>query len=418
MAARLAVPAEATAAERLDFAERILGGELITLGPRLLPTAAAGLGLLVLAGRLLGDDATGGELQAVLRGVPHNVTTGMDLALWALAARIRGDAAAAEALRQEAPAELARRYREGALPDVAQEGLAEFLSRYGHRAVAEIDIGLPRWAEDPAHVLGVLANYLRLEDPQAAPDAVFARGAREAEDMVATLASRARRRGRLRGALVRFSLARARQLAGLRELPKYHMVVALSAVRRELARVGEELARRGAIDAAHDVFFLDLHDARRALAGQDLRARVDERRRSYQDEMRRRHVPGVLLSDGTEPEAAAATVAPATGALSGAAASAGVVTGIARVVLDPVGARIEPGEILVAPSTDPGWTPLFLTAGGLVMEMGGANSHGAVVAREYGIPAVVGVAHATARIRTGQRVTVDGTSGVVQLAVV
>ena len=82
-------------------------------------------------------------------------------------------------------------------------------------------------------------------------------------------------------------------------------------------------------------------------------------------------------------------------------------------MLDPVGAHLEPGEILVAPSTDPGWTPLFLTAGGLVMEMGGPNSHGAVVAREYGIPAVVGVADATGRLRTGETVTVDGAAGVV-----
>src|SRR4030095_8123310 len=103
------------------------------------------------------------------------------------------------------------------------------------------------------------------------------------------------------------------------------------------------------------------------------------------------------------------------GALTGTPASAGVVTGKARVVLDPVGARLEPGEILVAPSTDPGWTPLFLTAGGLVMEMGGAMSHGAVVAREYGIPAVVGVAGATERIQTGQRITIDGGSGLVKL---
>ena len=88
-------------------------------------------------------------------------------------------------------------------------------------------------------------------------------------------------------------------------------------------------------------------------------------------------------------------------------------TGPARVVLDPVGAHLEPGEILVAPSTDPGWTPLFLTAGGLVMEMGGSNSHGAVVAREYGIPAVVGVPEATSRIETGQLITVDGASGLV-----
>jgi phosphohistidine swiveling domain-containing protein len=101
------------------------------------------------------------------------------------------------------------------------------------------------------------------------------------------------------------------------------------------------------------------------------------------------------------------------GALVGTAASAGTVTGRARVVLEPTGAHLVPGEVLVAPSTDPGWTPLFLTAGGLVMEMGGANSHGAVVAREYGIPAVVGLPGATSSIVTGQEITVDGTRGVV-----
>ena len=113
--------------------------------------------------------------------------------------------------------------------------------------------------------------------------------------------------------------------------------------------------------------------------------------------------------------AGAAAQAAAEGGLTGTPASAGTVSGIARVILDPVGARLEPGEILVAPSTDPGWTPLFLTAGGLVMEMGGANSHGAVVAREYGIPAVVGVAGATARIRSGQRIQVNGTAGLVTI---
>lgn len=110
----------------------------------------------------------------------------------------------------------------------------------------------------------------------------------------------------------------------------------------------------------------------------------------------------------------AQTAPSAPGDLLGTAASAGEITGHARVVTDPVGAHLEPGEILVAPSTDPGWTPLFLTAGGLVMEMGGANSHGAVVAREYGIPAVVGVPDALTRIETGDVITVDGSAGVVR----
>jgi pyruvate,water dikinase len=119
----------------------------------------------------------------------------------------------------------------------------------------------------------------------------------------------------------------------------------------------------------------------------------------------------VLLSDGTEPEAVATLPDGDGRLLRGTPASAGVVTGRARVVLDPVCARLDPGELLVAPSTDPGWTPLFLTAGGLVMEMGGANSHGAVVAREYGIPAVVGVPRATEAIATGDRITIDGAAG-------
>ncbi len=161
------------------------------------------------------------------------------------------------------------------------------------------------------------------------------------------------------------------------------------------------------------MFFLDLVEARAGLAGADLRAAVARRREAYEAELRRRHIPRVLLSDGTEPEATTGAAGAPDGSLSGTPASAGTVTGVARVILEPVGAHLEPGEILVAPSTDPGWTPLFLTAGGLVMEMGGANSHGAVVAREYGIPAVVGVPDATGRIATAQRITVDGTAGTV-----
>jgi pyruvate,water dikinase len=413
LAARLRLPGSATAVERLDHVERMLGSEVLTVGPRLMPAAASGLAMLGLAGKLLGEDASPEELQTALRGLPHNVTTAMDLVLWTLAGAVKKDEDGARALRDQPPAELARRFHAGTLPPSVQNGLAEFLSRYGHRAVAEIDVGLPRWSDDPTHILGVLANYQRLEDPALAPDAVFARGAAEAEATIETLVARSRRRSRVRARLVRFALDRARQLAGLRELPKYCMIVALAAVRRELAQVGGELARTGVIASGGDVFFLDLVEARAALAGGDLRALVDARRETYAAEMRRRHVPRVVLSDGTEPEAESLPATSADGALVGTAASAGAVTGTARVILDPVGARLEPGEILVAPSTDPGWTPLFLTAGGLVMEMGGANSHGAVVAREYGIPAVVGVAGATQRITTGQRIRIDGTAGVV-----
>ncbi|WP_115787132.1 PEP/pyruvate-binding domain-containing protein [Arthrobacter silvisoli] len=415
---RLAVPADASPRERLEHAERILGRELFRILPNTLPPALAGFAMLGLVRRILGGKAPWDELQLVIRGLPNNVTTEMDLSLWHLAQAIKADPDSVEAFANTAPQDLAGQYRDGGLPTAVQSGLAAFLAEYGHRAVAEIDLGMPRWADDPTHIIGILANYLRLQDPELAPDKQFAKAAREAEAEAAILVRRARAKGPLHARIVKGALARTRTFAGMRELPKYRLVEGLAAARAQLALVGTELSERRRITDAGDVFFLDFTEAHRALDGADLRGLVAERREAYNLELRRRHVPRVLLSDGTEPEAVAArgadaSAASADGALAGSPASAGTVTAVARVILDPVGARLEPGEILVAPSTDPGWTPLFLTAGGLVMEMGGANSHGAVVAREYGIPAVVGVPDATSRIRSGQTITVDGAAGTV-----
>jgi pyruvate,water dikinase len=413
---QLVVPAAATAIERLGFVQNVLLTRCVPLLPRLLPSAVAGFAMLGLAGWLLPDDAETGDLEAVLRGVPRNVTTEMDLELWSLARAIRTDQEARAVFEGAGAATLAQQFRAGTLPGVAQRGLTGFLGRFGHRAVAEIDLGMPRWSEDPEHLLGVLTNYLQIEDGDAAPDAVFRRRAAEAGEMIDTLSDRAQRHGWLRARLIRFALGRARALAGLRELPKFYVVTVLAAARRELLIVGAELASRGCIERPDDIFFLNLAEAREGLAGRNLQQPVAERRSAYELELRRKHVPRVILSDGTEPEALHQPSAVPDGALIGTPASSGCVTGVARVVLDPAHARLQPGEILVAPSTDPGWTPLFLVAGGLVMEMGGANSHGAVVAREYGIPAVVGVPDATMHIVSGQRIRVDGGAGTIVAA--
>ncbi|MHA6618819.1 PEP/pyruvate-binding domain-containing protein [Pseudonocardia sp. DLS-67] len=408
-------PPGLTADERLERAMHVLRQAFPVL-PLTVPAAGAGFVMLGAARKIAGHDLETAAVHEVLRSLPHNSTTEMDLRLWTLARKLRGDPAAARALRDTPPDELARRYRGGLLPPALQSGLAAFLLRHGHRAVAEIDIGMPRWSEDPTHVLGVLANYLRLDDPSLAPDAVFARGAEAAGAAVTAAVARVRTRSRLRAAALGFALDRVRRLAGLREEHKDYLIRIFAHARALLTAVGTELAARGPLEHPDDVFFLDLAEVRAALAGTDQRSLVAARRAEYDRELRRRHVPRVLLSDGTEPEAVARPGAGDEGALVGTAASAGTVTAPARVVLDPVGARLEPGEILVAPSTDPGWTPLFLTAGGLVMEMGGPNSHGAVVAREYGIPAVVGVPGATTRIRTGETLTVDGAAGVVTIS--
>jgi pyruvate,water dikinase len=385
-----------------------------------LPAPSVGYLMLAVARRLLRGIAKPRELEAVLRGLPHNVTTIMDLELWHLAVSLGKEPESRRAFTELRPGELASLYRAGTLPAAAQSGLRKFLSKYGHRAVAEIDLGMPRWSEEPDHLLGMISNYLRVEDPEQAPDRQFARAADHAEARISELVARAGTKGRLRARLVALCLRRARQLAGLRELPKFYIVMVLAEMHRQVSAVGVELAKAGSVEDAGDAFFLDFDELRIGLRGADLKALVASRRKLYDVELRRRRVPRLLLSDGTDVEAAlmaaaAALPQPASAdRLTGTPASAGTATGKVRVVMDPVGAHLEPGEILVAPSTDPGWTPLFMTAGALVMEMGGVISHGAVVAREYGIPAVVGVPDATTVLRDGQSITVDGAAGTVE----
>ena len=319
--------------------------------------------------------------------------------------------------------ELGRAYRRRELPAAAQEALAGFLARYGVHGTAEIDLGRQRWNEDPAPVLQSLQSYLRIADPEAAPDRIFARGAAAGERAAGRLAASLRGgpHGRVRAALARFAAGRVRALAGMREYPKFFAVRLLGLAHDALLASGAELAKQGLLSAAGDVFFLRLDELRELArdAGGDAgrpQALVAERRAAYEREMRRTQIPRVLLSDGRAfYGGVAAAAGEAANTLAGSPVSPGVAEGPVRVVFDPHQAQLRPGEILVCPGTDPAWTPLFLAAAGLVMEVGGLMTHGAVVAREYGIPAVASVYEATTRLRTGQRVRVDGSNGVVRV---
>ena len=398
------------AADRLRLAVELQRPFLRGMTAMLAPLYAAMLARVAAVG-LLADVAAESEVDETLRGAPHNVTMEMDLALWRLAAAVAGEHR--DLLLHTPTPELAERYRAGELPEF---GLGEFLRRYGHRGAAEVDVGVARWAEDPTPVFAALAGYLRVTDPEEAPDRRFARAAGEAEAKIEDLVGRARRTRPVRARVAGFFLRRSRQLAGLRELPKFAWLYAFAAMRRELLAAGGELAGRGLLERADDIMFLDFREALAAADGDDLRELVAARRADFQRELRRRSVPGLLLSDGTIPEALTPRSPVTDGTLVGMAAAPGTVTGRARVILDPASAHVEPGEILVAPTTDPGWTPLFLTAGGLVTETGSPMAHGPTVAREYGIPAVICVRDATQLITTGQLITVDGASGTVVLA--
>ncbi|MEV4639830.1 PEP/pyruvate-binding domain-containing protein [Actinoplanes sp. NPDC049548] len=393
-----------TAADRLAFAEARDAAD----GPDDIAwPIVAGMLAATLPAHLLRGVATPDEIHTVLGGMPHNVTIEMDLALWRVAQRA---AAHRDLFLGTAPQELAARYLRGSLPDV---GLDTFLRAYGHRGVAEVDLGVPRWAEDPAPVLAMVANHLRLTDPDQAPDRRFAAAAATAEATLRDIARRARRRP-VRGRIAVFLLRRARALAGLREAGKFAGLYRLRSVRDQLLLIGAELTAAGRLEQADDIMFLTLDEVRAALPGDTgLHAVVARRRAEHRRELRRRTVPVALLSDGTDVEALLPAPPATDGVLTGVGAAAGRATGPARVVTDPATARIEPGEILVAATTDPGWTPLFLTAGALVTETGAVMAHGPTVAREYGIPAVISVPGATRAITTGQVVTVDGAAGTV-----
>ena len=409
------IDASADAAARLAAAERLLL-HCLRLAFRVSPVMLAGMQSFALARRMLGELASESECQIVLGGSPTNPTTQMNLALWRLSQEMRADATSRQLLQSMPAARLAQDYQQGRLPTPVQQGLASFLQEYGHQGVCELDLGVPRWSEDPTYVLDLLTGYLEMEESGLAPDLQLQGAGRSARAMIATLAQRARQKHWLRGRLVRFCLQLAHALAGFREMTRFVVGLRLSQARQLLWPVGEELTRAGRLKETADIFFLTFPEAHAALAGADLRERVSERRAAFARELGRRHVPLVLLSDGTEPTAQpqkTQSAARSEGTLQGTPASPGMVSAPARVILDPHDARLESGEILVAPSTDPGWTPLFLKAAGLVMEVGGAMAHGAIVAREYGIPAVVGVAGATERIVTGSRVTIDGTAGTV-----
>jgi pyruvate,water dikinase len=425
-----------TLAKRLDWLERIFQRLPRFMLERMIPTFAPGVAMWVALDHMAAELPQGErQVMEVTRGLPFNVTTEMDLALWETARAIQSDAAALAAVQQGEAAALAADFQAGRLPVAAQAAVQRFLARYGVRGVAEIDIGRTRWGENPTPIFQALKSYIQITDLNLAPDAIFRRSAQSAEAAIAALTEAARQlpRGRLKAWRIRGAAARVRALAGLRELPKFFAIRVMGLVRAQLLQSGADLVAAGLLERPEHIFFLRIPELRQlakthhpdhlpqgdgnspppAGEGPGVRVLVAERLQANQREQRRRQVPRLLLSDG---RAIFEGVSDPGGAqdenvLVGSPVSPGVVDGVVHVVLDPHREQLAPGEILVCPGTDPAWTPLFLAAGGLVMEVGGLMTHGSVVAREYGIPAVVGVSQATMRLKNGQKIRVDGNNG-------
>jgi phosphohistidine swiveling domain-containing protein len=407
----------------------------------LLDGSAAALNAFgVLAGlcqRWCGDRAVANDL---VSGLATLDTAHATLALWDVARTAARSERARAAIATAEPDTLLDRLR--AEPEATETlaALERFLAGFGHRGTDEFELSAPRWAEDLSFVLATLRAYL---DAPADADPYRHLEGQRRRRAAAEREARRRMQPRLlhrlvpyRWLLFRAALREARRLLPMRENPKHHFLLYVAEMRRTVLALADRLVAGGLLADRDEVFYLTLDEltaaaesATRGQAAPGL-AQIVAARRALYERYRAWSPPEVVpgraverlereVATSTPPTPAPASAEPERGdgrVLRGIAASGGVATGRARVARTlEEGAALQPGEVLVAPFTDPGWTPLFAVATAVVTDLGGVLSHGAIVAREYGIPAVVNTRHATALIRTGQTVTVDGNAGTVRV---
>lgn len=347
------------------------------------------------------------------RSAPNNVTSQMGLALLDVADVVRPHPEVV-ALLEDADDAILDRLPEVAGGQEAHDAIRAYLDRYGMRCVGEIDITRPRWAERPSTLVPLILGNVRNFEAGAS-ERRFTQGRHEAMEKEQELLERLRGLpdGAHKAAEIKRLIDRVRAFIGYREYPKYHIVCRYFAYRQALLREAERLVEAGVLHDVDDISYLTHAELREVVQTN----RVDEELVRVRREAFRWHQsltpPRVMTSDGEIVSGTYRREEVPDGALVGLPVSAGVVEGRARVVLDMANADFDAGDILVTTFTDPSWTPAFVAIRGLVTEVGGLMTHGAVIAREYGLPAVVGVEHATRLIRDGQRIRVDGTNGFV-----
>ncbi len=406
---------EVSGPARIALIREILASLIPTIAPRVAPFLAPALITYKLIERLsvkwLGDAA---ELSGIGKSPPGNVTSEMGLALGDVADAVREHPAVGEYLQQADDATFLDGLR--AVPGGEQvlPVLVTFFARYGMRGPGEIDLTRPRWRENPTQLVPAINHLRGMEPGQHRRD--FLAGRQAADAAAARLVDRLRHSaaGFFKAKRMQRLIRVHRALIGMREHPKYFIVQNLDIVKQALMQEAAALVADGVLADPQEIFWLTLPEIERTVETRRLdRAILAERQEKYRSDAKLAP-PRAMTSEGEISAARPRAQAP-PGALAGTAVSAGVVAGRARVVLSLENAALAKGDILVAPYTDPGWTPLFPLAAGLVTEVGGLMTHGAVVAREYGIPAVVSVEGATRLIRDGQRIRVDGSRGFVEI---
>jgi rifampicin phosphotransferase len=355
---------------------------------------------------------------ALTRSAPNNVTSEMGLALLEVADEIRPHPEVVAFLQDVDDDhfldgdELAR--REGG-PE-ARDAIRGYLDTYGMRCVGEIDITRRRWSERPTALVPTLLGHIKSFGPGEAKRH-FERGRQEAQAKEQEVLERLRAQpdGERKADETKRMIDRVRTFIGYREYPKYAMVNRYFIYRQAFLGEADRLVRAGVVRNREDIFFLTFEELHEVVRTNQVDEELIQQRQDAFASYHSLTAPRVLTSDGEAVAGSYRRDDLPPSALAGLAVSAGTVEGRARVILDMADADVEEGDILVTAYTDPSWSPLFVAIKGLVTEVGGLMTHGAVIAREYGLPAVVGVQHATQLIEDGQRIRLDGTNGSIEI---
>ncbi|SHN63814.1 phosphoenolpyruvate synthase [Desulfitobacterium chlororespirans] len=378
--------------------------------PRLMPAIASFKALEHWEEKLLGSR---NYTNVLVTGLEGNITTEMGLLIGDLADQVRRSPDLIHEFESEDYGTLFTRIHNLPGHEAFKESFHSFMIKYDMRAAGEIDMAKDRWSEHPESLVKSILAIVH-----SAPEGIHRQEYQLTKEKALQAANELikeveRKHGKLKTKIMRRLIRIARNYLPVREHPKYLIMKLILLCKRAFLAEAKHLAEKGLLTTEKDIFYVSFWELYQAI--QDNRSLIElvENRKEEYRHFKKLGAPRLLTSDGEEPKASYQRKDLPAGSLIGMPVSSGMIEGIARVVTDPAEASVNKGEILVAPFTDPGWTPLFINASGLVMEVGGLLTHGTVVAREYGIPAVVGIADATKKIKTGQKIRVEGNAGYV-----
>lgn len=350
------------------------------------------------------------------QSVPNNITSEMGLALLDVADVIRPYPEVVDYLQHTKDDNYLDELTKLDGGQESRNAIDDYLSKYGMRCTGEIDITRPRWSEKPTALIPMILNNIKNVEPHAS-HRKFEQGQLEALKKEQQILNRLMQLpdGDQKAKETKQKIDLLRNFIGYREYPKYGMINRYFVYKQALLKEAEELVQAGVLHDIEDIYYLTFEELHEVVRTHNLNDQMISKRKDEYKFYEKLTPPRIITSDGEIITGAYKRENVPSEAIIGLPVSSGVIEGKARVILDIEDAELEEGDILVTPFTDPSWTPLFVSIKGLVTEVGGLMTHGAVIAREYGLPAVVGVEEATKRIKDGQRIRVHGTEGYIEV---